>query len=103
MIKKMDVLDIFFLSDGQIVISGRMDDAVRFIPKGLCNLYRDGIFQEELWCSGENMIKRLDPSIKIRSISVKSMTQLNSLNVHGGHWHIEFFDTNDQHESHGHL
>lgn len=85
----MQILDVFFLQNNQIIVVGSIDYPKQ-IPECRGNLYFNGVLTESILCINENIVKKIDPNNKLRSFSIKGIKKLTSKNMHKGKWELEF-------------
>lgn len=86
---KMQILNIFRLSNGSTIFTGIISKNENVIQPGQCNLLKNGVIQKSIYCTGEQIVKKIDKNNIFRAIATSEEIKLTTEEIQTGEWILE--------------
>ena len=84
------VTNIFNFSNGHTVIVGEIIGNANLIRKCTCELRINNMVKQVINIEGENIVKKIDPTNKLRSLTTLENVELTKEEAQSGKWELVY-------------
>lgn len=84
---EMQIMNVFRLSNGRIVLGGLIPNHPELIGKCNCELLFNGEFRQNVDCEGEQIVKKHSPN-DLRALATTQEVTLTSIEAQSGRWKL---------------